>query len=120
MFANRPPKKLNPALLRLDNTEDGYLLYQQLLAHGDALIEPLLVFLQELLLLVYLSPQVTVGLARKKGWALSTFTADSQTTQRQRCDSALLTDPEQIVYPALFLLQVQALVALQGSEFQAS
>lgn len=52
---------LNPAL-----QQHRYLLYQQLLAHGDALIEPLLVFLQEFLLLVYLSPQVTVGLARKR------------------------------------------------------
>lgn len=41
------------------------LLYQQLLAHGDALIQPLLVFLQQLLLLVDLSPQVTVGLVKQ-------------------------------------------------------
>lgn len=53
-------------LHRLNDAEHRYLLYQQFLAHGDALIEPLLVFLQEFLLLVYLSPQVTVGLVRKR------------------------------------------------------
>lgn len=40
------------------------LFYQQLFAHGDALVEPLLVFLQEFLLLVDLSPQVTVSLVK--------------------------------------------------------
>lgn len=45
--------------------KDRYLLYKQFLAHGDALIEPLLVFLQEFLLLVNLSPQVTVCLLRR-------------------------------------------------------
>lgn len=45
--------------------KDKYLLYKQFLAHGDALIEPLLVFLQEFLLFIYLPPQVTVSLLRK-------------------------------------------------------
>lgn len=45
--------------------KDRYLLYKQFLAHGDALVEPLLVFLQEFLLLVNLSPQVTVCLLRR-------------------------------------------------------
>lgn len=63
-------EKLNPAP---DPGGDGHLLYEQLLAHGDALVEPLLVLLQELLLLVDLSPQVAVGLAGgKKGRARST------------------------------------------------
>lgn len=43
---------------------DSHLLDEQLLAHGDALVEPLLVFLQELLLVVDLPPQVTVGLRK--------------------------------------------------------
>lgn len=41
---------------------DRYLLYKQFLAHGDAFVEPLLVFFQEFLLFVDLSPQVTVSL----------------------------------------------------------
>lgn len=50
-----------------DAAKDSYLLYEQLLAHGDALVEPLLVFLQESLLLVNLSPQITIRLQRKDG-----------------------------------------------------
>lgn len=42
-----------------------YLFNEQLLAHGDALVEPFLVFLKEFLLFVYLSPQVTVCLLIK-------------------------------------------------------
>lgn len=49
------------------NRDKKYLLYKQFLAHGDALIEPLLVFLQEFLLFIYLSPQVTVSLFKKDG-----------------------------------------------------
>lgn len=45
---------------------DRYLLYEQFLAHGDALIQPLFVFLQEFLLLIDLSPQITVSLVGKK------------------------------------------------------
>lgn len=105
-------------LHQYNNPEHRYLLYQQFLAHGDALIEPLLVFLQEFLLLVYLSPQVTVGLVRKR-WALSKLPASSETTPRQWRSSVPSTNPEQIIYPPLFLLQVQALVALQGRELQA-
>lgn len=116
MFANRRAEKLNPAL---DNAEDRYLLYQQLLAHGDALVEPLLVFLQELLLLVYLSPQVTVGLAGKRLGSVNFRRGSGDDTKTNGVTPPLLTDPEQIVYPALLLLQVQALVALQGGEFQA-
>lgn len=52
---------------RYDGVEDRYLLDEQLLAHGDALVEPLLVFLQESLLLINLSPQVAVGLERSDG-----------------------------------------------------
>ena len=44
------------------HTKTHYLLYEQLLAHGNTLVQSLLVLLQKLLLLVYLSPQVTVGL----------------------------------------------------------
>lgn len=52
---------------RCDAAKDSYLLYEQLLAHGDALVEPLFVFLQESLLLVNLSPQITIRLQRKDG-----------------------------------------------------
>lgn len=47
--------------------KNTYLFYKQFLAHGDALVEPLLVFLQEFLLLIDLSPQVTVSLSKKDG-----------------------------------------------------
>lgn len=39
-----------------------HLFDEELLAHGHALVEPLLVALQHLLLLIHLSPQVTVSL----------------------------------------------------------
>lgn len=42
-----------------------YLFNEQFLAHGDALVEPFLVFLKELLLFIDLSPQVTVCLLSK-------------------------------------------------------
>lgn len=45
--------------------QDRYLLDEQLLAHGDALVESLLVFLQESLLLINLSPQIAIGLQRR-------------------------------------------------------
>lgn len=45
--------------------KDRYLLYKQFLAHSDALVEPLLVLLQEFLLFIDLSPQVTVSLLRR-------------------------------------------------------
>lgn len=53
--------------------KDRYLLYEQLLAHGDTLVEPLLVFLQEFLLFVDLSPQITVSLKQKDQRTLLTL-----------------------------------------------
>lgn len=43
-----------------------HLFYEQLLAHGDALVESLLVFLQEFLLFINLPSQVTVSLLKKQ------------------------------------------------------
>lgn len=43
-----------------------HLFYEQLLAHGDALVESLLVFLQEFLLFINLPSQVTVSLLKNK------------------------------------------------------
>lgn len=63
--------------------KDSYLFYEQFLAHGDALVEPLLVFLQEFLLLVYLSPQITVSLSRKDGDCVNTDCVVLNITQRQ-------------------------------------
>lgn len=63
--------------------KDRYLLYKQFLAHGDALIEPLLVFLQEFLLLIYLSPQVTVSLLTKDGDCVKFACVVINITQRQ-------------------------------------
>lgn len=113
--------------------DNRYLLYKQFLAHGDALIEPLLVFLQEFLLFIYLSPQVTVSLFKKDGrdivkcscvviiilkteWHNNpTFVLLYTIHQNYQCP----THPEQVIYSPLFLLQVQTLVTLQSSEFQA-
>lgn len=93
---------------------DRYLLYKQFLAHGDALIEPLLVLLQEFLLLIYLPPQVTVGLSRDKTGAVSKLLI-----QRRSSFYAHFTHSKQVIYSPLFFLQVQTLVALQSSKFQA-
>lgn len=43
-------------------SKETHLLYKQFLAHSDALVKPLLVLLQEFLLFINLSPQVTVSL----------------------------------------------------------
>ena len=45
-----------------NGSKKTHLFYEQFLAHGDALVEPLLVFLQEFLLFIDLPPQVTVSL----------------------------------------------------------
>ncbi|MEX5585799.1 hypothetical protein, partial [Pseudomonas lurida] len=45
---------------------DTHLLDKQLFAHGHTLVEALLVPLQRPLLLVYLAPQVTVILKKKR------------------------------------------------------
>lgn len=47
---------------RIIHAYQPYLLYEQFLAHCDALVESLLVFLQEFLLLINLPPQVTISL----------------------------------------------------------
>lgn len=52
---------------RYDAISDRYLLDEQLFAHGDALVEPLLIFLQEPLLLINLSTQIAIGLRRRDG-----------------------------------------------------
>lgn len=69
--------------------KDRYLLYKQFLAHGDALIEPLLVFLQEFLLLIYLSPQVTVSLLTKDVDCVKFACVVINITQRQMSSYAL-------------------------------
>lgn len=107
-----------------------HLFYQQFLAHGDALVEPLLVLLQEFLLLVDLSPQVTVSLLKRESREcvkLWLCTKKYNVTKSCHYDTPLLiiqhtghrhwTHPEQVVYSPLFLFQVQTLVALQSSEF---
>ncbi len=120
---------------RVHSCKDRYLLYKQFLAHGDALIEPLLVFLQELLLFIYLSPQVTVSLLRKDtrgcvkfGCVVRNIIHDMITCStsnflpcalHQNSGFGHWTHPEQVIYSPLFFFQVQTLVALQSSKFQA-
>lgn len=82
--------------------KDRYLLNEQLLAHGDALIEPLLVLLQELLLLIYLSPQVTVCLWKKDEDCVECVCLFTNVNQTHSSSPAELTLSRSSIRPSFF------------------
>jgi len=56
--------------------QNTHLLYEQFLAHGDALVQSLLVFLQKFLLFIDLPPQVTVRLLKKTNHGMKLICID--------------------------------------------
>lgn len=100
----KKPLDVTPAPSLYTNLSNNTnLLYEQLLAHGDALVEPLLVFLQEFLLFINLSSQVTISLLKgARETNMSLYIYYTQNTKQVRSTEVELTLSRSSIRPSFF------------------